>query len=179
MSLINFKAEISLKWIGNRVLTTAGANADATGADSAILEITDAKHYVPVVTLLAEDNIKLVKQLNEGFKRRFYWNKYKLIDNKLVQIAYADAEKENCLIEVIKELKDCLLLFMIIQHVMIKFLLILLKNISIRELKLKVTTLKLMEEIFMISQLMTGLSNTTKSEKYQKEGVMITRLLVY
>ena len=71
MPLINCKAELSLKWIGNRVLTTAGANTDATGADSAILEITDAKHYVPVVTLLAEDNIKLVKQLNEGFKRRF------------------------------------------------------------------------------------------------------------
>ena len=27
--------------------------------------------------LLAEDNVKLLKQLNDGFKRRVYWNKYK------------------------------------------------------------------------------------------------------
>ena len=52
-----------------------GANADATGADGATLEVTDTKLYVPVVTLSAEDNAKLVKQLNEGFKRPVYWNK--------------------------------------------------------------------------------------------------------
>ena len=32
---------------------------------------------------------------------------------------------------------------------------------------------------FMISQLMTRLRNTTKSEKYQHDRVMITRLVVY
>ena len=47
----------------NCVLTTT---ADASNAT---LEITDAKLYVPIVTLSAEDNVKLVKQLNEGFKR--------------------------------------------------------------------------------------------------------------
>ena len=77
MPLINCKVELLLKWIENCVLTTAeiGANADATGADGATFEITDAKLYVPVVTLSAEDNVKLVKQLNEGFKRPVYWNK--------------------------------------------------------------------------------------------------------
>ena len=50
-------------------------DADATGADGATLEATDTKLYVPVVTLSAEDNAKLVKQLNEGFKRPVYWNK--------------------------------------------------------------------------------------------------------
>ena len=71
MPLINCKVELLLKWIENCVLTTAeiGANADATGADSATLEVTDVRLYVPVVTLSAEDNVKLVKQLNEGFKR--------------------------------------------------------------------------------------------------------------
>ena len=51
MPLINCKAELSLKWIRNCVLTTSatGANADATGADSATFKITDAKLYVPVV----------------------------------------------------------------------------------------------------------------------------------
>ena len=66
MPLINCKVELSLKWIENCVLTSAaiGANANATDADSATFKITDAKLYVPVVTLSTEDNLKLVKQLN-------------------------------------------------------------------------------------------------------------------
>ena len=73
MPFINCKAELSLKWIENEVLTTAeiGPNADATGADSAALEVPDAKLYVPVVTSSAQGNVKLVKQLNEGFKDLF------------------------------------------------------------------------------------------------------------
>ena len=73
MLLSNCKFELSLKRIENCVLTTAeiGADADATDADTAFLKITDAKLYVPVVTLSAEDNVKLVKQLNGGFKRLF------------------------------------------------------------------------------------------------------------
>ena len=61
---------------------------------------------------------------------------------------------------------------------MIKFLLILSKNIFFQELKLKITISKLMEEIFMISQLITQLNNTTKSEKYQQDKVMITQLII-
>ena len=82
------------------VLTTAeiGADADATGADGATLEITDAKRYIPVITLSAEDNVKLIKQLNEGFKRPVYWNKYKVIDSK--EITAANEEKH------IRELLD-------------------------------------------------------------------------
>ena len=82
------------------------------------------------------------------------------------------------LIQFIKELKDCLFLLMVIQQVTIKFLMIPLKNIFFQELKLKTRTSKLMEETFMISQLMTRLSNTMKSEKYQQDKVMITRLVV-
>ena len=95
MPLINCKVELSLNWIENCVLTSAaiGANANATGADSATFKITDAKLYVPVVTLSAEDNVKLVKQLNERFKRPFYGNKYKVIDNKVVETAVTNAEK--------------------------------------------------------------------------------------
>ena len=84
MPLINCKVELSLKWIENCVLTTApiDADADATCADSATFKITDARLYVPVVTLSAEDDAKLVKQLSEGFKRPVCWNKYKTIPNK-------------------------------------------------------------------------------------------------
>ena len=59
-----------------------------------------------------------------------------------------------------------------------KFLLILSENILFQELKLRIATSKLMEEIFMISKLMTRLSNMTKSEKYWQDKVMITRLVV-
>ena len=77
------------------MLTTAAIdnNADATGADSATFKINDAKLYVPVVTLSTEDNAKLTKQLNEGSKRAVYWNEYKVIDNKIVEIAAANEEK--------------------------------------------------------------------------------------
>ena len=62
---------------------------------------------------------------------------------------------------------------------MIEFLLILIKNIYFQEQKLKIKTLKLIEEIFMINQLITQLSNTTKSEKYQHDKVMIILQVVY
>ena len=39
--------------------------------------ITYTKLYVPIVTLSTKDNVKLIKQLNEGFKRPVYWNKFK------------------------------------------------------------------------------------------------------
>ena len=88
MPLINCKVELSLKWIENCVLTSAaiGANANATGADSATFKITDAKLYVPIVTLSIEDNSKLSKLLNEGFKRPIYWNEYKVTPNKIIEI---------------------------------------------------------------------------------------------
>ena len=74
--LINCKAEFSLTWNENCILTSLdGGNPTFT--------ITDAKLYVPVVTLSIEDNAKLTKLLNEGFKRSVYWNKYKVILNKI------------------------------------------------------------------------------------------------
>ena len=95
MPLINCKTEVSSEWIETCVLTTAaiGYNANATGADSATFEITDAKFYVSIVTLSAEDNVKLSKLLSEGFKRSVYWSIYKIIDNIVVQIAAQNEEK--------------------------------------------------------------------------------------
>ena len=40
------------------------------------LAITDTKLYVPVVTLLTQDNAKLFEQLRSGFQRTINWNKY-------------------------------------------------------------------------------------------------------
>ena len=95
MPLINCKDELALNWIENCVLTTAGTgdNTNATGVDSATFKITDSKLHVPIFTLLAEDNAKLSKLLNEGFKRSIYWSKYKVIDNIKVNINNGNEEK--------------------------------------------------------------------------------------
>ena len=74
MPLINCKVELSLTWDPNCVLSNLVGNSTFT--------ITDAKLYVPVVTLSTEGNAKLSKLLTEGFKRPVYWNKYKIIPNK-------------------------------------------------------------------------------------------------
>ena len=70
MPLINCKVELSLKWYENCILSSAGTAATFT--------ITDTKLYVPIVTLKTEENAKLSKLLNEGFKRSVYWNHYKI-----------------------------------------------------------------------------------------------------
>ena len=46
-----------------------------TIADTAF-KITNTKLYVPVVTLSSKGNVKLVKLLEEGFKRPVYWNEH-------------------------------------------------------------------------------------------------------
>ena len=61
--------------------------------NNATFTITDAKPYVPIVTLSAEDNAKLSKLLGKGFKRPVYWNKYKVIPNKIVEIVANNEEK--------------------------------------------------------------------------------------
>ena len=71
MPLINCKAELSLKWYENYILSSAGT--------AATFAITDTKLYVPIVTLKIEDNTKLSKLLKERFKRLDYWNEYKVI----------------------------------------------------------------------------------------------------
>ena len=64
------------------MLTSAsvGANINATSIDSATLKITDAKLYVPVVILSAEDNTNQ-NYWAKGLKKSTYWNEYEVIDN--------------------------------------------------------------------------------------------------
>ena len=62
-------------------------------ANTETFKITDAKLYVSIVTLSAEDNAKLSKLLSEGFKRTVYWNKYKVIDNIPKHIVDNNEEK--------------------------------------------------------------------------------------
>ena len=85
MPLVNCKVEISSKWTESCILSNLGTDA--------IFKITDAILYIPIVTLKTEDNTKLSKLLSEGFKRPIYWNEYKVIPNKIVEIAANNGEK--------------------------------------------------------------------------------------
>ena len=148
MPLVNCKIEFSLNWIERCLLTTA---------NTAIFKITDAKIYVPIVTLSAEDNVKLLKLLSEGFKRTVYWNEYKVIYNKIVEIANNNEEKY------IRELLDS-------SWQGVKRLFVLAYNSKEGDNKVSVDLYKkyfLPRVKIEKCQLMTQLSNTTKSEKYQ------------
>ena len=68
MPLINCEINLILTWSEDCVISSA------TGATK--FKITDAKLYVPVVTLSTQDNEKLLQQSISGFKRTINWNKY-------------------------------------------------------------------------------------------------------
>ena len=67
MPLINCKIHLELNWSKDCVMSTI---ADTT------FKIKNINLYVPIVTLSSKDNVKLVKLLEEGFKRPVYWNEY-------------------------------------------------------------------------------------------------------
>ena len=70
MPLINCKINLILTWSANCfIVYTNVANQGAT------FEITETNLYGPVVTLSAQDNAKLLAQLNSGFNRTTSWNK--------------------------------------------------------------------------------------------------------
>ena len=97
MSLIICKVELPLTWIENCVLSGAenikNAWVVANAGTVASFKITDVKLYVAVVTLWTEDSVKLSKLLSAGVKSPVYWNTYKVIDDKIVEITDDDAEK--------------------------------------------------------------------------------------
>ena len=65
--LIHCKFNIELNWSKDSVLSTI---ANTT------FKITNTKLYLPIVTLSNKNNVKLVKLLEERFKRPVYWNEY-------------------------------------------------------------------------------------------------------
>ena len=73
MSLINCKVELNLKWTKYCVLSAAG-NDNVNDNENIIFTINVIKLYVPVVTLSARDNKKLLKRLSKSFERSVYLN---------------------------------------------------------------------------------------------------------
>ena len=70
MVLINCEINLDLNWSDKCVIVVNNPNEDTT------FSITDAKLYVPFVTLLNQNNAKLLKQSKSGFKRTTNCNKY-------------------------------------------------------------------------------------------------------
>ena len=77
MPLINCKVHLELNWIEDCILSSDG--------DSAKFKIMDAKLHIPKVTLSSKDNVNLIKQLIDGFKRSVYWNSYQTILSKVLE----------------------------------------------------------------------------------------------
>ena len=70
LPLISCEINLILTWSANCAIFNAAVNQATTFA------ITDAKLYVPVVTLSTDDNAKLLQQLKSQFKRTINWNKH-------------------------------------------------------------------------------------------------------
>ena len=66
MPLINCKIHPELSWTKNCVMSSV------VGVTT--FKIKQTKLYIPIVTLSNKDNVKLVKLLDEVFKRLAYWN---------------------------------------------------------------------------------------------------------
>ena len=115
--LISCEVSLELKWDKNCVITSleqrdiGGGNRD-NAPTGATLDINVCKLYVPAVTLSKDDEIKLLTNLESGFKREITLNKYRsqmtteavnnnlniLIDptftnvNRLIVLAYQNAD---------------------------------------------------------------------------------------
>ena len=71
--LINCEIELVLIWSKNCAL--ADMTPTNNPSTESAFQITDAKLYVPVVTLSTEKDKKLLEQLKSAFKRTVKWNK--------------------------------------------------------------------------------------------------------
>ena len=78
MPLINWKIHLELNWNNNRVMYGADTYAGDNGNNrETTFQIASTKSHAPIVSLSTKDNVSLGKQLDKGFKRSVYWNKYK------------------------------------------------------------------------------------------------------
>ena len=85
--MINCEVSLTLTWSKDCVLAYLATRDGNPNSDTpvaainaprnATFKIKDTKLYVPVVTLSAENDNKLLKQLETGFKRTIKWNKYR------------------------------------------------------------------------------------------------------
>ena len=82
MPLNNCEINLILAWSENKVTRHSDPDADHVVAaidnpKNPTFQITDAKLYVPAVTLSTENYKKLKEQLRKGFERAIKWIKYR------------------------------------------------------------------------------------------------------
>ena len=80
MPLIKCEVNLILASFKDYVIT----NSTGTGK----FKTTEAKLYVPVLTLSFQDNAKLLQLLKSGFKRTINWNKYESNIKRYAQNRY-------------------------------------------------------------------------------------------
>ena len=85
MPLINCEISLQLKRSKKCILVAGTANNQNPS-----FQINDTKLNVSVVTLSTQENIKLLKQLESGFKRTINWNKYLAKTTNQAQNRYLD-----------------------------------------------------------------------------------------
>ena len=91
--VLNAKIDVPFKYFSNfwitlemplinceikRILTCSANWLISVGNIAITFAITDTERYFTVVNLLTQDNIKLLKQFNSGFRQTINWNKYQL-----------------------------------------------------------------------------------------------------
>ena len=82
MPLINCEFELILTWFKNCVISSV--------TEETKFKVTEAKIYVPVVSLSTRDNAKFLQQLKSGLKRTTNWDKYKSDIKAFAQNIYLD-----------------------------------------------------------------------------------------
>ena len=146
-------------------------------------KITNTKLYVPIVNLSSKDNVKLVKLLEEGFKRPVYWNEYQAkietrnLDNKNLTRFSLDASFQGAR----------RLLVLAFNNLTVNVPNDPINNTSNRVLRNSHTKYFLPRvnitnyyvliggKAFMISSLMVKSKNTMKLERLQQDQAMITQ----
>ena len=63
MPLVNCEISLNLIWYEDCVISSATRKT--------IFAVTDAKLYIPVVILSAQDNVKLLRQQESGFLKKY------------------------------------------------------------------------------------------------------------
>ena len=133
---------------------------------------TDTKLDVPIVTLKNEENAKLSKSLNKGFKRSVYWNHYKIFLRNY-------HENENIRERFDASFQEARKFFVLAyqrgddnfvnEEAFNKYYL--------PKIKIKKYNVEIHRRNFY-DQAMIQLNNTMKSEKHQQNKVMITQLAI-
>ena len=90
--LVSCEIELDLALSRNYIISEISKTAEVTGNPNAnllvpaktarsrtstLFQINSAKLCFPVATLPLNDNIKFLENLKQGFKRTFFWNRYR------------------------------------------------------------------------------------------------------